>query len=80
MAIDRETNTLIAGSALIFASQASCTRGTNIIHHAASSHLHLGGVYTSGGSGFRPDITMISIGARWLRFDALAITSCSCKS
>ncbi|SDA27235.1 hypothetical protein SAMN05216315_13246 [Nitrosospira sp. Nsp18] len=36
--------------------------------------------YISGGSRLRPDITMISSGARWLRLDALAITSCSCKS
>lgn len=36
--------------------------------------------YISGGSRLRPDITTISIGAKRLRFDALAITSCSCKS
>lgn len=39
-----------------------------------------GSFYTSGGSRSSPDITTISIGARWLRLDALAIASCSCKS
>lgn len=41
----------------------------------------VGGIfYPSGGSRLRPDIMMISNDARWLRLDALAMTSCSCIS